>query len=609
MIPASFHVFLRIASIEVANHLWQSTLVALVLGAVAFAFRNNHARVRFAIWLAASIKFLLPFSLLVGIGSHLAAPRPTSANETVVYSAIDRVGQPFSRPVSGIARQERTWLPASAAGLWLCGSLGVLGVWCLRWRRVSAVLRRAQPCTAGREFDALRELERECGQRQQIPLRISRDSMEPGIFGIVRPCLIWPIGISEHLSDAHLSAILAHELWHVRRRDNLAAALHMVVQAAFWFHPLVWWMGARLVEERERACDEQVLRFGGEAHVYAESILRACKFCVEAPLACVAGVAGSDLKRRIARIMQSKSAQDLSLIRRLLLTSVAAIAVTGPIAFGMLHATQAGAQEVSAVYQESLTGPRVSFDSATVKRSLASDKINQRQILPNEFIETNGSLRDLIAFAYGVNAYQVTGGPDWIDSERFNIDAHWKGPQNVTILSDSAGATVPPPPPPGVTVWHMAPYRVQSMLQTLLVERFHIRLAPGSQQMAVYDLVAAEGGAKLKATPESPAPATFQGERIVRVKVDLHNGDGEIALSNGPVSALAGFLSQQLGHQVTDKTGIAGSYDMSLRWAPGSDPASGISGALQEQLGLKLEPAQGTVSVLTIDQADEPAED
>ena len=64
------------------------------------------------------------------------------------------------------------------------------------------------------------------------------NSVEPGIVGIVRPALLWPAGISERLADAHLKAILVHEVWHVRRRDNLAAAIHMLVEATFWFHPL-----------------------------------------------------------------------------------------------------------------------------------------------------------------------------------------------------------------------------------------------------------------------------------------------------------------------------------------------------------------------------------
>ena len=69
---------------------------------------------------------------------------------------------------------------------------------------------------------------------------------------------------------------MAHEVCHVRRRDNLTAALHMLVEAAFWFHPLVWWLGARLVAERERACDEAVLRLGRRPEAYAEGILKVC---------------------------------------------------------------------------------------------------------------------------------------------------------------------------------------------------------------------------------------------------------------------------------------------------------------------------------------------
>ena len=96
-----------------------------------------------------------------------------------------------------------------------------------------------------------------------------------------RPILLWPERISQHLETEHLEAILAHELWHVRRRDNLAAALHMMVEAIFWFHPLVWWLGARLMDERERACDEEVLRLGTRPNVYAEGILRVCKLYLE----------------------------------------------------------------------------------------------------------------------------------------------------------------------------------------------------------------------------------------------------------------------------------------------------------------------------------------
>src|SRR4029434_1568121 len=83
-----------------------------------------------------------------------------------------------------------------------------------------------------------------------------------------------------------------------RRRDNLTAAMHMFVEAAFWFHPLVWWIGTRLVDARQRALDEEVVRLGNDPDVYAESILKTCHFFVESPLTCVPGVTGSNLKTR-----------------------------------------------------------------------------------------------------------------------------------------------------------------------------------------------------------------------------------------------------------------------------------------------------------------------
>ena len=90
------------------------------------------------------------------------------------------------------------------------------------------------------------------------------------MFGVLKPVLLLPEGITDRLTPAQLNAVLAHEMCHVRRRDNLTAAIHMLVEAIFWFYPLVWWIRARLVEERERACDEAVLQSGSDAEVYAE---------------------------------------------------------------------------------------------------------------------------------------------------------------------------------------------------------------------------------------------------------------------------------------------------------------------------------------------------
>src|SRR5260370_31720263 len=163
-------------------------------------------------------------------------------------------------------------------------------------------------------------------------------------MGSARTTLIGPDCISKRLDEAHLEAILAHEVWHVRRRDNLSAALHMLVEAAFWFYPLVWWLGARLVEERERACDEEVVAFGGDRHVYAESILKVCEFCLGSPLPCVSGVTGADLKKRMVHIMNDRILHNLGLARKLLLPPAAALALALPVSFRLFNSPPSRAQ-------------------------------------------------------------------------------------------------------------------------------------------------------------------------------------------------------------------------------------------------------------------------
>src|SRR6202030_268940 len=118
---------------------------------------------------------------------------------------------------------------AVVAALWLCGFLAVVITWVIRWRRMSAALRNGVPLRDGREVEALRRIESAGGLRKRIQMFLSSASLEPGIFGIARPVLVWPQGISARLDDAHVEAILAHEVGHVRRRDNLFAAIHMLV--------------------------------------------------------------------------------------------------------------------------------------------------------------------------------------------------------------------------------------------------------------------------------------------------------------------------------------------------------------------------------------------
>ena len=117
---------------------------------------------------------------------------------------------------------------------------------------------------------------------------------------------MWPRHLTAGLSDTEIETVVAHEVCHIVRRDNLLASVQIVVTAVFWFHPIVWWIGARLIDERERACDERVLALGRRPATYAESILKTCRLCIASPIVNVPGVTGGDLRQRIVRIMRNE---------------------------------------------------------------------------------------------------------------------------------------------------------------------------------------------------------------------------------------------------------------------------------------------------------------
>jgi beta-lactamase regulating signal transducer with metallopeptidase domain len=304
-----------------ASHIWQSTWFAVAVGLLTLAFRRNRARVRYVLWLCASAKFLVPFALLISVGGRLGQRHAT---ETLMPVVVEQIAAGFVEPSRFVSSPPATratvdWRPI-AIGVWACGFLGIVWIRLRGWQRVRAALRASEPLHIP----------------VAVEVRSATGLLEPGVVGLLRPVMLLPEGIVEQLSPAQLEAVLAHELCHVRRRDNLFAAMHMVVEGMFWFHPLVWWVGARMVEERERACDEGVLNLGSEPRTYAEAILGVCKLYVESPLVCVSGVTGADLKKRIEAIMSNRIGLGLNFTKKLLLGSAGAAALVGPVVMGVI---------------------------------------------------------------------------------------------------------------------------------------------------------------------------------------------------------------------------------------------------------------------------------
>src|SRR5688572_17745854 len=312
---------------ELANHLWQSTLFAVAIGLLTLMCRQNHASVRYWLWFSASVKFFVPFTLLMALGDRLEwASKVPQIAAPAVSATLAQVSWPFVvEPAMSVlpmldASRGVDWFALALLGVWVAGTTAMTLVRFRTWRQIRAAMRTSSPWTmAGLPMPA------------GVALRSTSGVMEPGVVGLWRPVILVPSGIEDDLTSRQLAAVLTHELCHIRRRDNTTAAVHMITEAVFWFHPLVWWIGSRLLDERERACDQEVVRACGEPRTYAEGIVNVCKRYVESPMACISGVSGSNVKNRIRDIMTNRTAVKLSVAKKAVLAGVGAIAVIAPI--------------------------------------------------------------------------------------------------------------------------------------------------------------------------------------------------------------------------------------------------------------------------------------
>jgi bla regulator protein BlaR1 len=590
------------------NHLWQSTIFATVVAALTLAFRNNRARTRYWLWLAASLKFLFPFSLLVTAGSYLAIFQHAKiAPSAAYYSAFEQFGQPFAAgeggasfvqltPVTAAAHSATQYLPLLLV-IWLIGSLVVLSIWIARWYRISAIAKSATPLHEGPEATIVAQLQRDEVAREKVGIVSTAATLEPGIFGIFRPVLLWPASISGQLTEAHTESIVAHELCHVRWRDNLTATLHMLVESLFWFHPAVWWLGNRLVEDRERACDEAVVESGREPHVYAESILKVCEFCVESPLPCVPGVSGADLKRRIASIMSHRPARALSLGRKLLLGVAVVLAIAAPILAGAFHVPA----NLRAAQPLGTAGSAAKYSSVSITPSApgGSDRV-VLMIGLDQFVSKNASLLQVIRQAYGVEDDRIVNAPSWLTTDKYDFVA--------TASSPIAGQNLE------------ASGQIQrDMIKGVLEDRLKLSAHLEARNVPVYALVIAKNGPKLTASTASDlnSPSSQPVDGPARRNGFQIHGNALIG-QNVPIDALVFHLSRQLHRTVLNETGLSGNYEFTLNApdgvaigidnsAPPESYETDLSSALTEQLGLALEPRQNKMEVLVIDHVEKPS--
>jgi uncharacterized protein (TIGR03435 family) len=229
------------------------------------------------------------------------------------------------------------------------------------------------------------------------------------------------------------------------------------------------------------------------------------------------------------------------------------------------------------------------FETISVKPGSLSDPGGVAWSPGGRFTATDATLQQLLRFAYGLQDFQILGGPNWIDSVKFTIEA--TPPGTIQVTYDRAGQSV-----------------VALMVQSLLANRFKLAAHRVTGEGSIYELVVNKDGPKLKDSPNNPA-----GQ--VRI------ASGELIGTGAPMFLLVGQLSRQLGRPVVDKTGLTGKYDFAVNWTPDFDSpigAQGVAGttpinsdapsiftALQ-QLGLKLQSAKGPIDMLVIDHVEKP---
>jgi uncharacterized protein (TIGR03435 family) len=265
------------------------------------------------------------------------------------------------------------------------------------------------------------------------------------------------------------------------------------------------------------------------------------------------------------------------------------------------------------------------FEVASIKRNTSGEPFTSRRLLPGGTQFVNVPVRQLIIGAYGVQSFQVMGGPDWITSDRFDITAKAEGTPS--------------------------PEQMNVMLQSLLADRFKLVVRRETRDLPVYTLVKARDDGQLgpalkpaavdcgatgrgRGGPPPPPAGAAPGARGpaagpltgCRAMITF----GRLELGGQPISQVATLLSNQVGRPIIDKTGLTGAYDLQLSFMPDAGRAGGPAGplppgvpppppvdpdapslftALQEQLGLKLESGRGPVDVIVIDSIQPPTED
>ncbi len=502
-----------------------------------------------------------------------------------------------------------SWLIFS---IWLAGASMLLTRFAINLRGLSRLRKASEAVTdAGLLADVAR-----FGRR----VRLCRSDAigAPVTWGVVRPVILVPAGFEELPSESR-DAVIGHELAHIQAHDFLMRGLAEIARASIWFQPLVWIVWRQLREEQELACDNRVLAAGGRPSAYAKLLLDwDARPGVDSWIA--VGIAHrSCLKRRLYALLDTDLRRDR--VASAGIAGALLLSLTAALPLAAISFTQAPAPQPTARPAE-----RPRFEVVSIKpckpgvTNAPGTPMYGDQSSPGRLRIGCGILAEtdnigMIQVAYNryasgqltsTKVLPIEGGPAWIHSERFEIDAASNGHQSIVMMQGP-------------------------MMQTILEDRFKLKIHRETRQGPVYELTLNKGTHKLKPLQEGSCVPSLIGHPLAQLAPDQRRcrnmaARGGVEMEGGTVTGLADLLGMVLDRPVIDKTGLTGlfvihfvfSTDVAAAPRPAADDpdapaggtpdARGIFQAIQEQLGLRLVPAKGPMDVLVIDHIERPTE-
>ena len=501
---------------------------------------------------------------------------------------------------TGLARDSvLTWV----VRLWLAGAIAfwlrLICGWVAAARMRSTMVRPAPP-----EWQRiLGKLGARIGLSRHVGLLVAARVQVPTAIGWLRPVVLLPIGALTGLPPEQMEAVLVHELAHIRRHDYLVNILQSVSEALLFYHPAVWWVSGHIRTERELCCDDVAVSVSGDALAYA-CALAELESSRPAHFNVAVAANGSSLEARIGRLLDESRPLPRS-------RPGPSVVVTTAILMVIMACALFGQFSPSLRFEVASIKPNTNGSTGVLVPGFV-------RMLPGGRLTVGWAvLRTLIQEAYGLKPFQVGEGPDWMDSEHYDIEA--KAPGNT------------------------GSQQMLLMLQLLLEDRFKLKVHRETRELPVYVMTVANSGPKLQPSKEGscfprgtlppPPPLPGRGQPAWhatppcgRVQVSLMSlSEARLVAGKVSMSELTEDLSNILGRPVIDKTVFTGTFDVDVAFIPNDAlagirdssrrtvpayPASGsIFRAIEEQLGLKLQPGTGPVEFLVIDHVEKPIVD